>query len=417
MRKRPEAAGLYDPGYEHDNCGIGAVADLTGAKKHETVTRALTVLDHLEHRGASGAEIDTGDGAGLLCQVPDEFFRGVLDFELPQPGEYAVGVLFLPSDDEARRQELEELTERTIAAEGQTLLGWRDVPVDHSVPGQSASEVEPTIRQVFIGKQLDGDQDAFERKVYVIRRVIEREAGEDLAIPSFSSKTVVYKGMLTSPQLPRYYEDLGDERFKTAVALVHSRFSTNTFPSWELAHPYRIICHNGEINTLRGNINWMRARESTLASDLFGDDLEKVIPAIKPKGSDSATFDNALELLVMAGRSLPHALMMMVPEAWENHTAMPDWLRDFYAFHSCLMEPWDGPGQRGVLRRHVAGRHARPQRTAARPVAGDQGRLRRDGIRDGRARVPAGPDRAQGPARARQHLHGRPRQGAHRRGR
>jgi glutamate synthase domain-containing protein 1 len=210
MRKRPEAAGLYDPGYEHDNCGIGAVADLTGAKKHETVTRALTVLDHLEHRGASGAEIDTGDGAGLLCQVPDEFFRAVLDFEVPQAGEYAVGVMFLPSDDEARRRDLEGLIERTIAAEGQTLLGWRDVPVDHSVPGPSASEVEPTIRQVFIGKQVDGDQDAFERKVYVIRRVIEREAGEDLAIPSFSSKTIVYKGMLTSPQLPRYYEDLGD---------------------------------------------------------------------------------------------------------------------------------------------------------------------------------------------------------------
>jgi glutamate synthase domain-containing protein 2/glutamate synthase domain-containing protein 1/glutamate synthase domain-containing protein 3 len=343
MRKRPEAAGLYDPNFEHDNCGIGAVADLTGAQKHETVTRALTVLDHLEHRGASGAEIDTGDGAGLLCQIPDEFFRGVLDFELPPAGDYAVGVMFLPRDDESRRSELEALVERTIAAEGQALLGWRDVPVDHSVPGQSSSEVEPTIRQVFVGKQLEGDQDAFERRVYVIRRVIEREAGEDLAIPSFSSKTIVYKGMLTSPQLPRYYADLGDERFKTAIALVHSRFSTNTFPSWELAHPYRIICHNGEINTLRGNINWMRARESQLASDLFGDDLEKVIPAVRPGGSDSATFDNVLELLVLAGRSLPHALMMMVPEAWENHTSMPDWLRDFYAFHSCLMEPWDGP--------------------------------------------------------------------------
>jgi glutamate synthase domain-containing protein 2/glutamate synthase domain-containing protein 1/glutamate synthase domain-containing protein 3 len=343
MRKRPEAAGLYDPNFEHDNCGIGAVADLTGEKKHETVARALQVLDNLEHRGASGAEIDTGDGAGLLCQIPDEFFRAVLDFQLPAADEYAVGVMFLPRDDESRRAELEELIERTIEAEGQSLLGWRDVPVDHSVPGPSSAEVEPVIRQVFVRKRLDGDQDAFERKVYVIRRVIEREAGVDLAIPSFSSKTVVYKGMLTSPQLPRYYADLGDERFKTAVALVHSRFSTNTFPSWELAHPYRIICHNGEINTLRGNINWMRARESTLASDLFGDDLEKVIPAVRPAGSDSATFDNVLELLVMAGRSLPHSLMMMVPEAWENHDSMPDYLRDFYAFHSCLMEPWDGP--------------------------------------------------------------------------
>jgi len=343
MRKRPEAAGLYDPSFEHDSCGIGAVADLTGAKKHETVARALHVLDHLEHRGASGAEIDTGDGAGILLQVPDEFFRGALDFELPPAGEYAVGMLFLPSDDADRRAALEQLIARVVEAEGQALLGWRDVPVDNSVPGPSAAEVEPTIRQVFVGKRLDGDQDAFERKIYVTRRVIEREAGPDLAIPSFSSKTIVYKGMLTSPQLPRYYPDLQDERLKSAVALVHSRFSTNTFPSWELAHPYRLICHNGEINTVRGNINWMRARESTLASDLFGDDLDKVIPAIRPGGSDSATFDNALELLVLAGRSLPHALMMMVPEAWENHTAMPDWLRDFYAFHSCLMEPWDGP--------------------------------------------------------------------------
>ena len=343
MNKRPGAVGLYDPNFEHDSCGIGAVADLTGEKKHETVMRALGVLDRLEHRGASGAEIDTGDGAGILCQVPDEFFRGVLDFELPPAGEYAVGVLFLPSDDAERRDELEAIVGRTIEAEGQALLGWRDVPVDNSVPGPSAAEVEPTIRQVFIGKRLDGDQDAFERKVYVIRRVIERESGEDLAIPSFSSKTIVYKGMLTSPQVPRYYPDLADERFKTALALVHSRFSTNTFPSWELAHPYRIICHNGEINTVRGNINWMRARESTLASDLFGDDLEKVIPAIRPGGSDSATFDNILELLVLAGRSLPHALMMMMPAAWEGHTTMPQWLREFYAYHSCLMEPWDGP--------------------------------------------------------------------------
>ncbi|MEA2385915.1 MAG: glutamate synthase large chain, partial [Thermoleophilaceae bacterium] len=343
MRKRPEAAGLYDPNFEHDSCGIGAVADLTGEKRHETVARALSVLDHLEHRGASGAEIDTGDGAGILCQLPDEFFRGVLEFELPAAGEYAVGVLFLPSHDAARREELEAIVARTIEAEGQALLGWRDVPVDHSVPGPSAAEVEPTIRQVFIGKRLDGDQDAFERKVYVIRRVIEHEAGDDLAIPSFSSKTIVYKGMLTSPQVPRYFPDLADERFKTALALVHSRFSTNTFPSWELAHPYRIICHNGEINTVRGNINWMRARESTLASDLFGDDLEKVIPAIRPGGSDSATFDNILELLVLGGRSLPHALMMMMPAAWEHHAMMPQWLCEFYAYHSCLMEPWDGP--------------------------------------------------------------------------
>ncbi|MBX5468728.1 MAG: glutamate synthase large subunit [Thermoleophilaceae bacterium] len=339
--QRPEAVGLYDPRFEHDACGIGAVADLSGNPTHETVVRALGVLDALEHRGASGAEIDTGDGAGILVQLPDELMRGVAGFELPPKGRYAVGMVFLPRDD-ARRSELEELIERTIAAEGQELLGWRDVPVDSSVPGPTARAVEPLIRMVFVGTSIE-DQDAFERKLYVIRRVIEREAGADIAIPSFSSRTLVYKGMLTSPQLPRYYPDLRDERIKSALALVHSRFSTNTFPSWELAHPYRMIAHNGEINTLRGNINWMAARESQLASELFGDDIEKLKPVIRPGGSDSATFDNVLELLVLGGRSLPHALMMMIPEAWEGREDMPDEVRDFYAYHSCLMEPWDGP--------------------------------------------------------------------------
>ena len=339
---RPQAAGLYDPRYEHDACGVGAVADLSGTPTHDTIRKALWVLDHLEHRGASGAEPDTGDGAGILMQLPDEFLRAVVDFELPEPGRYAVGVLFLPTDDNHRR-EIERIVERTVVAEGQELLGWRDVPVDHTVPGPSAAEVEPVIRQVFVGSTLD-DQDAFERKLYVIRRVIEREAGEEhLAIPSFSSRTLVYKGMLTSPQLPRYYPDLQDERMKSALALVHSRFSTNTFPSWELAHPFRYIAHNGEINTLRGNVNWMRARTSTLASELFGDDLEKVLPVVRESGSDSAIFDNVLELLVLGGRPLPHALMMMIPEAWEGRDDMPEWLRDFYAYHSCLMEPWDGP--------------------------------------------------------------------------
>jgi glutamate synthase (NADPH) large chain len=342
---RPGAAGLYDPRFEHDACGIGAVADLSNRASHSTVIKALDVLDHLEHRGASGAEIDTGDGAGILLQVPDEFLRSAVDFELPAAGRYGVGTLFLPSEA-GRRGELERLVEETIAVEGQRLLGWRDVPVDHSVPGASASAVEPVIRQVFVGAsaELAGDRDAFERKLYVIRRVIERSDPEhDLAIPSFSSRTVVYKGMLTSPQLRRYYADLRDEGMRTALALVHSRFSTNTFPSWELAHPYRYIAHNGEINTLRGNVNWMRARESQLHSDLFGDDLDKIMPVVRPGGSDSATFDNVLELLTLAGRSLPHALMMMVPEAWERNPEMGQEERDFYAFQSCLMEPWDGP--------------------------------------------------------------------------
>ena len=340
--QRPQAAGLYDPAFEHDACGVGAVAHLSGRPTHDVVVRSLHVLDSLEHRGASGSEIDTGDGAGILLQVPDAFFREALDFDLPEPGRYAVGVLFMPKNRD-RQAEIEALVERTVAAEGQDLLGWREVPVDSSVPGPSSSQVEPQIRQVFVGSNLDRDQDTFERKVYVIRRVIERQAGPDLAIPSFSSRTVVYKGMLTSPQLPRYYPDLRDERMASAMCLVHSRFSTNTFPSWELAHPYRVICHNGEINTLRGNINWMRARESRLASELFGDDLEKVIPVIREGGSDSATFDNVLELLSLAGRSLPHALMMMIPESWEGRTDLAPEVHDFYAYHSCLMEPWDGP--------------------------------------------------------------------------
>ncbi|MEA2373539.1 MAG: glutamate synthase large chain, partial [Thermoleophilaceae bacterium] len=340
--ERPGAAGLYDPNFEHDACGIGAVADLSNRRSHQTLQKALTVLDRLEHRGASGAEIDTGDGAGILLQKPHEFLKAVVDFELPDAGRYAVGVCFLLPDAQ-RRAQTEQTVEQVVAEEGQELLGWRDVPVDHDVPGPSAAAVEPFIRQVFVGSTLGHDQDAFERKVYVIRRVIEQRLGEDIAIPSFSSRTIVYKGMLTSPQLPRYFPDLRDERVTTALALVHSRFSTNTFPSWQLAHPYRVICHNGEINTLRGNVNWMRARESQLLSDGFGDDLQKLLPAVDEKGSDSAIFDNVLELLVLAGRSLPHALMMMVPEAWENHTAMPADIRDFYAYHSCLMEPWDGP--------------------------------------------------------------------------
>ncbi|GAC1325499.1 MAG: glutamate synthase-related protein [Thermoleophilaceae bacterium] len=339
--QRPQAAGLYDPNFEHDACGVGAVACLSGEARHATVERALDVLDRLEHRGASGAEPDTGDGAGILLQIPDAFLREVTEFDLPASGAYAVGVCFLPREDEPRA-EIERLIEEAVERHGQTLLGWRDVPVDHDVPGPSAAAVEPVIRQVFVGSTLN-DQDAFERKVYLIRRTVERARGRDLAIPSFSSRTIVYKGMLTSPQLRCYYPELSDNRTRSALALVHSRFSTNTFPSWQLAHPYRLIAHNGEINTLRGNVNWMRARESRLASELFGDDLAEIIPVVDEQGSDSAIFDNVLELLVLAGRPLPHALMMMIPEAWEGREDMPEHLRDFYAYHSCLMEPWDGP--------------------------------------------------------------------------
>src|SRR5437763_2556531 len=354
--KRPGAAGLYDPAFEHDACGVGAVADLSNRRTRETIGKALWVLDHLEHRGASGAELDTGDGAGILLQTPDELLREVAGFELPERGRYGVGVCFLPREEDARR-EVEGLVEQTIEEGGQRVLGWRDVPVDHEVPGPSSAAVEPFIRQVFVESTL-GDAHselAFERRLYVIRRVIESRAGDRIAIPSFSSRTLVYKGMLTSPQLPRYYPDLRDERIRTALALVHSRFSTNTFPSWELAHPYRMICHNGEINTLRGNVNWMRARESQLLSDEFGDDLEKLLPVANERWSDSAIFDSVLEILVLGGRSLPHSLMMMIPEAWENHTAMAPEVRDFYAYHSCLMEPWDGPAAIASCDGHVIG--------------------------------------------------------------
>jgi glutamate synthase domain-containing protein 2/glutamate synthase domain-containing protein 1/glutamate synthase domain-containing protein 3 len=337
----PPSQGLYEPAYEHDACGVAFVARLDAVPSHETVQRALTALSNLEHRGAEGADANTGDGAGITVQLPDAFFRARVD-ALPEPGAYGIGVCFLPHDD-ARRAELEQLVERTIAVEGQRLLRWRDVPVDDRHVGETAKAYAPVIRQVVIGAPPGLDQDAFERKLYVIRRVCELTAGPDLVVPSFSSRTLVYKGMLSAPQLEGFYPDLTDPDFQSALALVHSRYSTNTFPSWELAHPYRLIAHNGEINTLRGNVNWMRARESQLASELFGDDLPKLLPVIRPGGSDTAAFDNVLELLVLAGRSLPHALMMMIPEAYEGRDDVPDYLRGFYAFHGCLMEAWDGP--------------------------------------------------------------------------
>jgi glutamate synthase domain-containing protein 2/glutamate synthase domain-containing protein 1/glutamate synthase domain-containing protein 3 len=339
----PGAVGLYDHRYEHDACGIALVAKLRGDASHAVVEKALDALEHLEHRGAEGADPSTGDGAGILLQVPDVFFRAVAGVELPPWGRYGVGMCYLPTDAE-RRTELEALIEETVAAEGQHVLGWRDVPVDERYVGRTAGAAAPTIRQVLIGAGSQiADQEGLERKLYVIRRVIERGAGRDLALPSFSSRTIVYKGMLTAPQLPHYFPDLRDPRLASRLALVHSRFSTNTFPSWELAHPYRMIAHNGEVNTLRGNVNWMRARESQLASELFGEDLEKVIPVVTDGYSDSGTFDNVLELLVLGGRSIAHAVMMMVPEAYRTRKDLPAEVRGFYDYHSCLMEPWDGP--------------------------------------------------------------------------
>ncbi len=352
-----QAAGLYDPRYEHDACGVGMVARLDNTPTHEVVTRALAALENLEHRGASGADPLTGDGAGILMQMPDELLRAVAGFELPAQGSYGVLMCFLPTDDTTRAR-VEELLDRTVAAEGQRVLGWREVPVCPEHTGATAGACRPVIRQLFVGAgqvspQAGGqgfDQDAFERKLYVIRRVCEQAVAawpeadrKGFYVASSSSRTLNYKGMLISYQLGAFYPDLRDPRCKSALGLVHSRFSTNTFPSWELAHPYRVICHNGEINTVMGNVNWMRARESELASELFGEDLAKILPVVTQGNSDSATFDNVLELLMLAGRSLPHAVMMMIPEAYRSRSDLPEELKGFYAFHSCLMEPWDGP--------------------------------------------------------------------------
>ncbi len=345
FRNRPtERVGLYDPVHEHDSCGVAFLARLDGVRTHDTVDRAIQALENLEHRGAEGADPNTGDGAGILLQIPDRFLRDVISDELPPAGQYGVGVVFLPPD-KSRHDALEGAINDAVAAEGQRVVGWRDVPTDRDWCGLTALYHRPYVKHVIIAAsdELASDQDAFERKLYVIRRVAENSAGADLVVPTMSSRTMVYKGMLTPMQLKGYFPELQSPLVESALALVHSRFSTNTFPSWELAHPYRMIAHNGEINTLRGNVNWMRARESQLRSELFGDDLAKVLPTTRPGMSDSATLDSVLELLVLAGRSLPHAMMMLIPESYEDRDDMSDELKAFYAFHACFMEPWDGP--------------------------------------------------------------------------
>ncbi|MFF1418784.1 glutamate synthase large subunit [Streptomyces sp. NPDC058280] len=338
MDGRPAPQGMYDPRNEHDACGVGFVATLTGVASHALVEQALTVLRNLEHRGATGSEPDSGDGAGILLQVPDTFLRETVDFELPEAGTYAVGIGFLPADDATDAVSRIE----TIAAEEElTVLGWREVPVAPELLGATARSTMPAFRQLFVA---DGTSTgiALDRKAFLLRKRAEREAG--VYFPSLSARTIVYKGMLTTGQLEPFFPDLSDRRFATAISLVHSRFSTNTFPSWPLAHPYRFVAHNGEINTVKGNRNWMRARESQLGSDLFGaEKLERIFPLITPDASDSASFDEVLELLHLGGRSLPHSVLMMVPEAWENHDSMDPARRAFYQFHATMMEPWDGP--------------------------------------------------------------------------
>ncbi|WP_203335759.1 glutamate synthase large subunit [Nocardioides limicola] len=337
----PPPQGLYDGQHEHDACGVAFVATLTGVASHDIVDKALTALRNLEHRGAAGAETNSGDGAGILMQVPDEFLRAVVDFELPQAGGFAVGTAFLPGD-EAHVAETVAAIESLAVEENLTVLGWRDVPVDTSTLGDSALACMPTFRQLFVagnGGRLTGM--ALERAAFCLRKRAERET--DVYFPSLSARTLAYKGMLTTDQLDQVFPDLVDARIASAVAVVHSRFSTNTFPSWPLSHPFRFIAHNGEINTVMGNRNWMRAREALLESDLIPGDLERLFPICTPGASDSASFDEVLELLHLGGRSLPHAVLMMIPEAWEKHTEMGPELRAFYEFHSTMMEPWDGP--------------------------------------------------------------------------
>ncbi len=349
----PARQGLYDPWYEHDSCGVGFVVDLKNRKSHDIVEKGIEVLLNLEHRGAVGSDENTGDGAGILMQVPHKFLEQECDkakIKLPRFGEYGLGMVFLPANAMSRLQ-CEELFERVVREEGQQLLGWRDVPTDDSSIGPTAKACEPFIRQIFIGRAAElQDEMAFERKLYVIGKRVERAVKrssiaerDTFYIASLSYKTVVYKGMLMSGQVTTFYPDIVDPAVESALAMVHSRFSTNTFPNWARSHPYRYLSHNGEINTLRGNINWMHARESLFESELFGDDIKKVLPVIDDEGSDSAMFDNALELLTLAGRSLPHAMMMMIPEPWTGHETMSEEKRAFYEYHACLMEPWDGP--------------------------------------------------------------------------
>ncbi|MDQ6851610.1 MAG: glutamate synthase large subunit [Actinomycetota bacterium] len=341
----PAAQGLYDPSFESDSCGVAFLADLAGRPSHRIVARALIALHNLDHRGAAGAEPSSGDGAGITVQLPDGFLRAVAGLGLPAPGEYAVGIAFLPTEDEPAQRAV-QIVEQTAHEEGLDVIGWREVPTEDSNLGATARGVMPRFRQVFLRGASGEAGLALERLAFATRKIAERRAAEndvELYFPSLSARTLVYKGMLTTDQLGEFFPDLTDERFASAIGLVHSRFSTNTFPSWPLAHPFRYIAHNGEFNTIRGNRNWMRTRETLLESHVIPGDLRRLFPICTPGGSDSATFDEVLELLHLAGRSLPHAVLMMIPEAWENDRSMDPGRRAFYEFHASLIEAWDGP--------------------------------------------------------------------------
>jgi len=348
----PRAQGLYHPRHEHDACGMGFVASIRGERTHQIIRQGIEVLINLTHRGACGCDPETGDGAGLLIQIPHKFFArecAALGFQLPEPGAYGVGMVFFPVEKLPRLQ-CEGIIEKVVGEEGLTVLGWRDTPCDGNAIGRVARASQPYIQQIFIGCPAGMDEDGFERKLYVVRKQIEAQvAAADMDdkhffyIPSLSSRTIVYKGLLLAPQIANFYGELSDPEVVSAICLVHQRFSTNTFPSWRLAHPFRYVAHNGEINTLRGNVNWMHARQSVLASPLFGDDLEKLFPIIEDDSSDSSAFDNAVELLYQSGRSMAHAMTMLIPEAWAGNPHMSAEKRAYYEYHASLMEPWDGP--------------------------------------------------------------------------
>ncbi|MGD9847285.1 MAG: glutamate synthase subunit alpha, partial [Variibacter sp.] len=349
----PAPQGLFDPAQEKDSCGVGFMADIKGRKSHQMIEDALSILCNLEHRGAVGADPRAGDGAGILVQMPHKFFQRKareLGFELPEPGHYAVGFAFMPHEAEAR-QTIMDIWVDVVAKEGQVLLGWREVPSDNSSLGETVKPTEPKHMQVFIGRGKDcATDDDFERRLYIIRKFISNivfnrhdRAFAHYYVVCLSCRTIVYKGMFLADQLGKYYPDLHEDDFESAIALVHQRFSTNTFPSWRLAHPYRMVCHNGEINTLRGNVNWMAARQASVDSELFGNDISKLWPISYEGQSDTACFDNALEFLVQGGYPLPHAVMMLIPEAWAGNPLMDEERRAFYEYHAAIMEPWDGP--------------------------------------------------------------------------
>ena len=374
FRGVPPAQGLYNPQHEHDACGIGFVASIEGRKSHDIVMKGVQILINLAHRGACGCDAQTGDGAGILIQIPHAFFEReakTMGFKVPAPGEYGVGMVFLPVDTHDRLI-CEGIVEKIAREEGLTFLGWRDTPINGNTIGRLARASQPYIEQIFLGSATAMAQDALERKLYVVRKRAESEIlATDLKekdffyIPSLSTRTIIYKGLLLAPQITDFYKELLDPDVTSALCLVHQRFSTNTFPSWKLAHPYRYICHNGEINTLRGNMNWMYARQSVLQSPLFGEDMKKLLPIITAGGSDSAMLDNAVELLTLSGRSLPHVMSMLIPEAWDHDDTMPDDIKAFYEYHASLMEPWDGPAAVAFTDGRVIG--AKLDRNGLRP--------------------------------------------------